>query len=131
MEKSMSTTSYRCTLCTLNFPFDKMKYSQDGKRLICMDCYNRILKKGQKDEEERQKKESIASAQSSGEGVGVMCVNCNYKFRYRLNPHNPQVKPKCPYCGKTSLRKYEELTAEKLLNESEKLDFERSKRNPY
>lgn len=131
MEKSISTTSYQCAICTLNFPFDKMKYSQDGKRLICMECYNKILKKDQKDEDAKQRKESIASTQSAGEGIKVMCVNCNYKFTYRPNRYNPQLKPKCPYCGKSNIRKYEELTAEKLLNESERMDFERSKRNPY
>lgn len=122
MEKSISATLYQCTLCTLKFPFDKVKYSKDGKRLICVECYNKILKKDQKDEEARQRKEARYASQPEGEAVKVMCVNCSYKFFYRPKPH---LKPKCPYCSGNKIRRYEELTAEKLLNEASKSDFER------
>ena len=88
-----------------------------------MDCYNKIIKKEQKDDA-RQKSESKPASQSA-EGIKVMCVNCSYKFTYRPKP---QLMPKCPYCGKNNIRKYEELTADNLLNEAERMDVERSGR---
>ena len=123
MGKGISTTLYQCTSCKLQFPFDKIKYSKDGNRIICLDCYNKIINKEERDKA-MQKNES-KFAQPASEGIKVMCVNCSYKFTYRPKP---QLRPKCPYCGKNNIRKYEELTADKLLNEAEKMDVERSNR---
>lgn len=128
MEKRISTTLYQCALCTLKFPFDKIKYSKDGNKIICLDCYNKMMKKEQKDEARQKNKSKLAESQPAGEGIKVMCANCSYKFTYRPKP---QLKPKCPYCGKSNIRKYEELTADNLLNEAERIDFERSRRNSY
>ena len=119
MEKkmSLSLSLYQCALCTLKFPFDKVKYSKDGKKLICIDCYAKLMKKDQKQANENNQKPGIKlrAGQTRDGSIKVMCANCNYKFFYR-----PNFNPICPYCGKKSIRKYEELTAEKLIKESSK-----------
>ena len=116
MEKKMSLSLYQCALCTLKFSFDKIKYSKDGKKLICIDCYNKIMKKDQKaqaNENKQNFERRPRASQPKEEGIKVICVKCNYKFFYK-----PKLKPMCPYCGGNKLRKYEDLTAEKLIKES-------------
>ena len=116
MEKKASLSLYQCALCTLKFPFSKIKYSKDGKKIICIDCSTKIMKKDQKANanENKQNFETKPRASHPQEGgIKVMCTNCNYKFFYK-----PKLKPMCPYCGKNKLKKYEELTAEKLIKES-------------
>jgi|SRR3989338_1078238 len=128
MEKKISLSLYQCALCTLKFSFDKIKYSKDGKKIICVDCYNKIMKKEQKaqtDDHKQNFETKLRSSQPREGGIKVMCANCSYKFTYKPKP---QLKPKCPYCGKGNIRKYEELTAEKLINEVSNIDFERSNR---
>lgn len=124
MEKSIATTLYQCALCTLKFPFEKIKYSTDGKRIICIDCYSKVAKKSQKANEAKQRANPNSMAQYEGKGVEVMCANCSYKFQYK-----PNFKPRCPYCGGSKIRKYENITANKLLQEASTDDLVHNNRS--
>ncbi|MBI2523184.1 hypothetical protein HYW19_02225 [Candidatus Woesearchaeota archaeon] len=116
---------YACSLCKLEFPSAKMRYAQDGKKLICIECFNKVYKKKQQEQvaiKEKQSYEYSKPNSTSGTVLNkpllVICTHCKYKFHYKAN-----FKPFCPYCGKSSLRKYEEFTAQKILNDSAKGDF--------
>ncbi|MBI2523549.1 hypothetical protein HYW19_04095 [Candidatus Woesearchaeota archaeon] len=116
---------YTCSLCKLEFPSAKMRYAQDGKKLICIECFNKVYKKKQQEQvaiKEKQSYEYSNPSSTSGtilnKPILVICTHCRYKFHYKAN-----FKPFCPYCGKSSLRKYEEFTAQKILNDSAKGDF--------
>jgi len=117
---------YACSLCKLEFPSAKMRYAHDGKKLICLECFNKVYKKKQQDQitiKEKQSyeysnKPSPASGAILNKPILVICTHCRYKFHYKTN-----FKPFCPYCGKSTLKKYEEFTAQKILNDAAKGDF--------
>src|SRR3989338_7173455 len=123
MEKSITTTLYKCALCTLKFPFEKIKYSTDGKRIICIDCYSKLTKNNQKTDELKRRVNPNSMAQYEGKGIEVMCANCNYKFHYK-----PNFKPTCPYCSGNKIVKYENITANNLLQEASTDDLDRKNR---
>ena len=107
---------YMCTICKLSFGFDGMTYSSDGKKLICKDCYNLIAKRNEKpvlgESKARRTDSQLSSA--APDSVKVMCVDCKYKFFLRKGS---RIAPICPYCSKSRLAKYDELTADNLINE--------------
>jgi len=116
---------YSCSLCKLEFPSAKMRYAHDGKKLICIECYNKVYKK--KPQEQTAAKEKVSYEYSRqtpaprailNKPLLVICTHCRYKFNYKAN-----FKPFCPYCGKSALKKYEEFTAQNILNDATKRDF--------
>ena len=108
-------SKYMCTICKFSFGFDNMTYSSDGKKLICKDCYNIIAKRDNKLKIDAEKGNKSAAGQSAAQdSIKVMCVDCKYKFFLRKES---RIVPKCPYCSKNRLAKYDELTADKLINE--------------
>src|SRR3989344_3917015 len=116
---------YACSLCKLEFPSAKMRYAHDGKKLMCLECYNKVYKKKQQEQATIKEKVSYeysklspASGAILNKTILVICTHCRYKFHYKAN-----FKPFCPYCGKSTLRKYEEFTAQKILNDSAKGAF--------
>lgn len=115
---------YSCSLCKLEFPSPKMRYAHDGKKLICLECFNKVYKKKQQQTLEKEKqsyeysKQSPASRAILNKPILVICTHCRYKFHYKAN-----FKPFCPYCGKSGLKKYEEFTAQNILNDSVRGDF--------
>ena len=116
---------YTCSLCRLQFPSAKMRYANDGKKLICVECFNKAYKKDQPDAPKEEKRlyegaiEIASGPRAPRAGsILVICAHCRYKFHYRLN-----LKPICPYCGKSGLKSYKEFTAQRILNESSKGGF--------
>ena len=107
---------YMCTICKLSFGFDGMTYSSDGKRLLCKNCYNQAAKKNDKPALGESKAKTTASQLSPAapDSTKVMCVDCKYKFFLRKGS---RISQNCPYCGKNRLAKYDELTADNLINE--------------
>ena len=112
-----SLSKYMCEICKFSFGFDSMTYSTDGKKLICKDCYNIIAKRNDKPTLGENKAQSPAASQLSSatpDRINVMCVDCEYKFSLRKES---RITPICPYCSKNRLAKYDELTADNLLNQ--------------
>ena len=109
-------SKYMCAICKFSFGFDGMTYSADGKRLICKNCYNLAAKKKDMPALGEGKAKATASQLSSAapDSTKVMCVDCKYKFFLRKGS---RIAQSCPYCGKSQLAKYDELTADNLLNE--------------
>lgn len=107
---------YVCSLCRLELSFDEVRYSPDGKRLVCNSCYSKMQRNMQ--EHEAMGFAPIMRREHHPEGIDVMCTSCNYRFLYRKD-----LKPICPYCGNSSLKKYEEMTAQRILNDATKGDF--------
>src|SRR3989338_5605363 len=108
MKKPFSSTLYRCAHCTGQFPFGKIRYTNDGKRLVCLDCYDRIMKSGQQLKKEKDypkiEKTSIAplANKASGDDIKLICVDCRYKYTLK-NPSSHRAI--CPYCGRSNLIK--------------------------
>ena len=111
----MPLSHYVCSLCRLELSFNEVRYSPDGKRLVCNSCYSKMQKNKQEHEASTRFGSVMGKVPNAG-AIDVMCTSCNYRFLYRKD-----LKPICPYCGNSSLRKYEELTAEKIIDEVGKM----------
>ncbi len=112
---------YSCSLCKLQLPSTGMRYASDGKKLVCLECFNKLYKKKQDPMKENQYEYSRHSQETKvtlNMPIMVICTHCRYKFHYKTN-----FKPICPYCGKIGLKKYEEFTAQKILNDAARGDF--------
>ncbi|MBI2135366.1 hypothetical protein HYU09_05215 [Candidatus Woesearchaeota archaeon] len=110
-------SKYMCEICKFSFGFDNMAYSSDGKKLICKNCYNIIAKRNDKPTLEESRIKSSVALQlplSVPDRVNMMCVDCKYKFSLKTGSRIAAV---CPYCSKGRLAKYDELTADNLINE--------------
>lgn len=112
MKKPLSL--YTCSLCKLDFAFDRIKYSPDGKRIVCIPCYSKMLKN--KQDMEIQAEASFTRKVPQSDSIDVLCTHCNYRFYYRKS-----LKPLCPYCGKSSLKRYEEMNAQNIINDAENM----------
>ena len=101
---------YSCSLCKLQFPSSRMRYASDGKKLVCLECFSKLYKKRQDTARESYEYKPAATLNTP---IMVICTHCRYKFHYKSN-----FKPICPYCGKAGLKKYEEFTAQKIIDSS-------------
>lgn len=118
--KKMVFPSYTCAICKLEFQFEGLKYSKNGKRIICLNCYDRITKADNlavKTESEKKKKDKIQQPAAS-ESIGVICMDCNYKFSLKKPS---KIKLMCPYCGKNRLVR-DNTTADEMIKEVSQKD---------
>ena len=99
----------------MDLSFNEVRYSPDGKRLVCNSCYSKMQKSKQEDEE-MARAGSVMRKEPNPNAIDVLCAHCNYRFLYRK-----ELKPICPYCGRASLKKYDELTADKIIDEADKM----------
>ena len=118
MKKSISFDLYRCAHCTGEFQFGNIRYTNDGKRIVCLDCYNRLTKSSQITKKEYKKtgKTEIASEIASdiaADSIKLICVNCRYKFSLKKATRAAIM---CPYCGGNSLMR-DDISADKLIDE--------------
>lgn len=100
---------YTCSICKGKFEVGKIRYSKDGKRLVCFDCYsapNRTVKEG-------KKKVEVKLEPFKKKVIKLICLNCRYKFSWN---NESRISLICPYCGSKSLTK-NEITAEKLIQD--------------
>jgi hypothetical protein len=104
--------SYTCSLCKFSFPFENIMYTQDGKRLICRDCYKLSHPKDGNKTTSNQNKPN----QAASDGIKVICKTCRYKFVLKVVEGK---KPMCPYCGKSNLMR-DEGTAQTIIDEVSK-----------
>lgn len=103
---------YLCSACKKKFRFKNIRYAQDGKTVLCTDCYEDSIKK------DAQKKKEIEAIQTKEVGeeriIKIICVNCRYKFSYRKVSG---IKLMCPYCAGNNLMR-DETTADRLVEEA-------------
>lgn len=104
----MDSGKYRCTICKFDYPFEEIRYSEDGKKLLCTGCSKVFKNKVPKAEIKAVEKESDDS-------VKVICMDCRYNFRLK----KAQAKKICPYCGKSRLMK-QEGSAQRLIDDVSK-----------
>lgn len=100
--------SYMCSTCKGKFKFENIRYSTDGERIVCKDCYDKIIK------ELRNKETKVAQTQDNmSNSIKLVCTNCNYRFSLR---RGSRMSVMCPYCGGEQLMK-DDITADKILYE--------------
>ncbi|MBS3102899.1 hypothetical protein J4458_05655 [Candidatus Woesearchaeota archaeon] len=114
MKSPFSYKLYNCAHCQCQFPFEKVRYTNDGKRLVCLDCYSRLVKSDEFLKREQQKKGKI---DAPGPGIlpdiKLICVDCRYKFSWKKGS---RMGIACPYCGGSHLMN-DDTTADKLIQE--------------
>ena len=81
-----------CTRCTLNVPIAQTTYDNNGKNLICFNCYNHVVKGIQPDK-------IVQTAQV--DRVNYSCLSCHFKFSRNASF---QFGGKCFNCGKHAVQ---------------------------
>lgn len=105
---------YMCSECKGKFKFEDVRYSSDGKKVICKDCYSRVKNQG------KNEVKVVLPNETVSDYVKLICTNCRYKFSLRKKSRFNLI---CPYCGGNQLIK-DDITADKLIREL-------SQTNPY
>lgn len=102
----MEAQEYMCHTCKGKFNFESIRYSADGAKIVCKNCYSKTS--------QTPKKEDHLTVESNvPEAVKIICIKCRYKFTYKKNS---RMSLMCPYCGGDNLMK-DEITADKLIEE--------------
>jgi hypothetical protein len=104
-----SAPSYMCAVCRKNFAFEDIRYSNDGKRILCLSCY------GQAPKNNKTTKIIISENKKQCDESKFICVNCRYKFSLKKSTKIALV---CPYCGKDKIAKDESKSAAELVDEA-------------
>jgi predicted SprT family Zn-dependent metalloprotease len=101
---------YPCTRCNKNVSFKDVRYKNNGKDLICVECHEAVIKKQLVSEKPQE-----AQTTTAGNIVKdkYICTKCRYKFVYK--PSSADLK--CPYCSCPEVLK-DDYNAEKLLQEA-------------
>lgn len=97
-----------CDQCKGKFDFGSIRYTNDGKKLVCLDCHDKLKKALQE-----KKPEIIGAAEPLSDVVKVICVKCRYKFTLR---RQSRARVMCPYCSGNNIIR-DDTTAERLLEE--------------
>lgn|SRR3989338_2642738 len=95
---------YTCSICKFEYPFDEIRYSDDGKKILCTGCSKVFKNKVPKTEIKAVEKEEF---------IKVICMDCRYNFRIKSGPN---AKKMCPYCGKGKLMK-QEGSAQRIIDD--------------
>lgn len=112
-----TSCQYLCTICKGKFGSENIRYSTDGKSLICADCFESLAEAEMQPQQEKaatKKMKSNADFNNEPDFVKVICVDCRYKFKLKKKS---KAAIKCPYCGKSNLMK-DETTAQRLVEEA-------------
>ena len=99
---------YSCTICKREFQYKDIRYSHDGKKIVCISCYSQLK------DDAPKKTEIKIETPALPETVRIICRDCRYKFSLKKAPRTNVI---CPYCGGNNLMK-DEITADKLLEEA-------------
>ncbi len=102
-----ASTLYMCSACKGKLEFENVRYSNDGKRIVCKDCYSRVGKSQKKETKVMPQKDSLPDS------IKLICIKCRYKFSLK---RKPEIRVICPYCGGNQLMK-DDITADKLIKE--------------
>ena len=103
---------YLCSSCSKKFNFEDVRYSKDGKDIVCVYCYN---DKSKAFEKPAGYVDKPAITKTAPNIIKIICAECNYHFSLKRGS-----TPRCPYCGGNRLME-DNLTADKLLEEVSRL----------
>jgi len=109
------SSQYTCCICKGNFPFDGIRYGPDGKKIVCIGCFNKVaMKQGAKNLQPAKQKEEVSAIPEKTKTINYICVSCRYKFSLKPDSRIPL---RCPYCSKEDIM-VDNSTADKLLEEA-------------
>jgi hypothetical protein len=116
-----------CKKCRQKIPLDRVRYDQNGRDLICLDCYDKLqwaMKKAgfaeRKDPSPSvrltpPKEKPVQKPKAQVDKQKYICMNCRYKFSLRKDGEHVK---RCPYCGKDNLEE-DNFNIHKLIEESD------------
>lgn len=110
-------TSYQCSLCKKEFKFSDIRYTDDGKRIVCQSCYAKPISK----EYRVDRKSQLANKSDSKDVIKYFCPDCRYRFTFKKDSKVSRI---CPYCGEGRIIE-DKMTADELVAEasSRKYDY--------
>lgn len=109
-----ASSFYICTACKEKFQFEDIRYSSDGKRILCTNCYDKIMK-------EQKREEGLQNVKAISDSVKLICNDCGYRFSIKRGSH---IRLICPYCSGNQIIK-DDITAEKLIQEISQANLNR------
>ena len=104
----IKTLLYKCSLCRKEASFDNIRYSDDGKRIVCLECYTK-----KNSQQPPKYAENAEISQKDEAHINLICKDCRYKFRIKKK-QNTIIK--CPYCSSKSLMR-DEFDINKVIEE--------------
>ena len=102
---------YPCKRCNKNISFKEVRYKNNGKDLICKDCYDIVVNKKLVSDNPKPEQKTLEGDTAKKR---FMCFKCRYNFTYKPS----RAKLRCPNCGREELLK-NNYTASRLLKEAE------------
>ncbi len=108
------TVLYSCKRCNRKVSFKEIRYNDNGKDLICEQCYTAVVKKQQVSEKPKEAQKTVSGKTLKEKYV---CGKCKYKFTYKPS----EADLRCSYCGSTNVLK-DDYNAEKFLQEAVEMD---------
>lgn len=89
----------KCTRCLKEQSIDNVRYSDDGKSIICTDCYAKLHPERLKTPAKSFTTPKTQSTVSTEEPlIQYRCIDCNYRFKSKKKN-----MLKCHYCGHDNL----------------------------
>jgi rubrerythrin len=106
-----------CASCKKRVLVHSMKYSKDGRGLICEEC---TLKQGSGAKLKIKTPTFSAPAVQTTNKIVYVCKVCSFKFSRGADFRGPKL---CPNCGRDTIIYDLPNKADDLLRELERLDF--------
>jgi DNA-directed RNA polymerase subunit RPC12/RpoP len=116
-----------CRKCRQKVSINSVRYDQNGRDLICMECYDKqswaMKKAGFAERRDPAPTVKLATPKETkpikpkkpSEKSRYICTSCNYKFS--ISKDSTQAR-RCPYCGKDTLEE-DKFDINELISESD------------
>lgn len=91
----------KCTRCLKEQSIDNVRYADDGKFIICLDCYAKLHPERLKTSVKTPVLPPKVGEQKKPSDNQFRCTHCNYRFKSKKDI---TAVPQCPYCGKTDIK---------------------------
>ncbi|MEK6886835.1 MAG: hypothetical protein AABW88_03305 [Nanoarchaeota archaeon] len=111
------TAELNCNGCRSRVGLASMKYSKDGKGLICESCYNKQTSGISVNIKPQTFNRPIDTTPKKK--IEFFCKNCSFKWSRALDFRGPKL---CPGCGRNSIMYNLPNDADELLRELDKMD---------
>lgn len=102
--------TYTCKRCNRKVAFKYVHYNNNGKDLLCVDCYTTTVKKQLVSDKQTEVQKTISGKVAKEK---YLCTKCRYHFMYKQS----EAALQCPNCGHREVLK-DNYNAEKLLQEA-------------